>query len=68
MLVSGTKYEHSWTKKRNDEIWESNEVKRLGVAISNKLKFHFHIANICFKANQKLTALSRLASLFLKNL
>ena len=34
-------------------MWESNEVKRLGVTSNNKLKFDGRIANICFKANQK---------------
>ena len=54
-LVSGTKYEHSWAKIGDDKIWESNEVNLLGVAIDNKLKLDSHIANICFKANQKLS-------------
>ena len=47
----------------NDKIWESNEDKLLGVTIDNKLKFDSHIANICFKANEKLIVVSRLASL-----
>ena len=62
LLVSGTKYEHNWAKIGNDKIWESNEVKLLDVTIDNKLKLNTHIANICFKANQKLSVLSRLAS------
>ena len=66
-LVSGTKYEHRRAKIRNDKIWESNEVKLLGVTIVTKLKFDSHIANICFKANQKLSILSRLASLLTFN-
>ena len=45
------------------KIWESNEVKLLGVTIDNKLKFYSHIANICFKANQKLSVLNRLVGL-----
>ena len=63
LLVSGTKYEHSWAKIGDDKVWERNEVKRLGVTIDNKLKFDSHITNICFKANQKLSVLSRLAGL-----
>ena len=62
LLVSGTKYEHNRTKI-GDKIWESNEVKLLGVTIDNKLKFDRHIANICFKANPKLSVLNALASL-----
>ena len=63
LLVSGTKYEHSWAKIGNEKIWKSNEVKLLGVAIDNKFKFDNHIANICFKVNQKISVLSRLANL-----
>ena len=50
----------------NYKIWESNEVKLLGVIIDNKLKFDSHIANICCKANQKLSVLSRLAGLLIE--
>ena len=38
LLVSGTKYEHSWAKKDDDKSWESNKVKRLGLTIDTKLK------------------------------
>ena len=61
MLVSGTKYEHRWAKIGDDKIGESNKFKLLGVATNNKLKLDSHIANICLKANQKLSPLSRLA-------
>ena len=57
LLVSGTKCEHSWAKIDDDKIWKSNEVKLLGVIIDNKLRFDSHIANICFKAYQKLSVL-----------
>ena len=60
MLVSVTKYEHSWAKKDDEKIWESN---LSGVTIDKKLRFDCNIVNICFKANQKLRVLSRLASL-----
>ena len=46
--------EHSWAKKGNDKIWESNKVKLPNITIDNKLKFDSDIANICFKASQKL--------------
>ena len=64
LLISGTKYEHSWAKAGDDKICESNEFKLLVAAIDNKLKFDSHIANICFKVNQKLSVLSRSARLF----
>ena len=51
LLVSETMYEHSSAKIGDDKIWETKEVKLLGVTINNKLKFDNHIANICFKAN-----------------
>ena len=38
LLVSGTKYEHSWEKIGGCKIWESNEVNFSGVTIDNKLK------------------------------
>ena len=56
---------NSWTKIGDDKIWESNEVKLWGVTVDNKLKFDSHIVNICFKANQKLSVLSRLPSLLI---
>ena len=62
MPVSGIKYENR-AKIDNDKTCESNKVKLLHVAIDNKLKFDSHIANICFKFNQKLSSLSRLAGL-----
>ena len=37
LLVSLTKYEHSWAKLGNEKIWESNKVKLLGVTIDIKL-------------------------------
>ena len=63
LLVFGAKYDHSWAKIGDDKIWESDEMKLLRVTIDNKLKFDNHIANVCFTANQKLSVLSRLASL-----
>ena len=58
LLLSGTKYELSSPKTGNDKIWESK-----GVTTDNKFKFDDHTANTCFKAIQKLSALSRLARL-----
>ena len=63
LLVSWTKYEHNWAKIGDDDMWESNEVKLLGLTINNRLKFDGRIANICFKANQEPSVWSRLASL-----
>ena len=43
-----------------DKIWGDNEVKLLETAINNSLKFDVQINNICTKANQKLSILSRM--------
>ena len=48
-------------KLRKDKIWESNNVKLLGVKKDNELTFDEHISNICLKANRKLRALARLS-------
>ena len=61
LLVSGNKIEHSWVKVGNDTIWESKEVKLLGVTIDNNLKFDKHVLDIIKKANSKLSALSRIS-------
>ena len=60
LLVSGSKYEHTWVQLGEDKIWENDTVKLLGVTIDNELKFDNHVLNICSKANQKLTALLRM--------
>ena len=46
-----------------DLIWESNDVKLLGVAVDRDLKFYKHVLKLCSKANQKLSAPSRMANL-----
>ena len=60
LLLSGFKYEHIWAQIGKDKIWEDSEAKLLGVTIDNNLKFDCHINNICTKANQKLSILSRM--------
>ena len=64
LLVSGTKYERSWTRIGDGKILERNKIKLSDLTIDTKLKFKSHIANISFKANQKLSALSRVTSFF----
>ena len=63
LLVSGSKYEACWAKVGPEMIWESSHQKLLGVTIDKNLTFNHHISNICSKAGQKLTALSRLSRL-----
>ena len=63
LIVSGYKHEQLWTNIGTDLIWESNHVKLLGVTIDRDLKFDKHVLKLCSKANQKLSALSRMANL-----
>ena len=39
LIVSGYKYEQVWAKIGKDLIWESNDVKLLGITIDRDLKF-----------------------------
>ena len=47
---------------RNKTISSSKCEKLLGIKINNNLNFKEHIESLCKKANQKINALSRLAS------
>ena len=62
LIVSGYKHEQVWANIGKDLIWESNDVKLLGVTIDRDLKFDKHVLKLCSKANQKLSALSRMAN------
>ena len=48
-----------WAKL--DIVWESNDVKLLGITLDNQLKFDKHMSNICSKANRNLSDLTRVA-------
>ena len=61
LLVSGFKYEQTWTKIEYDKIWEIADVTRFSVKIDNNLKFDNHVSKLYSKAISKLTALSRLS-------
>ena len=61
LLISGFKHEAIWANIGGKRIWESNEEKLLGINIDRDLKFTSHVSNICAKAGQKLTAISRIA-------
>ena len=45
----------------NNEIFNSENEKLLGITIDNKLSFNNHVTNLCKKATQKLHALSRVS-------
>ena len=61
LLISGFKHEVIWANVGGMKIWESEEEKLLGLNIDRSLKFNSHISNICNKAGQKLTAITRIA-------
>ena len=63
LIVSGYKHEQVWENIGKDLIWESNDVKFLGVTIDRGLKFDKHALKLCSKASQKLSALSRVTNL-----
>ena len=58
LIISGNKHESLWTDIAIDKIWESNNVKLVGVNIDRDLKFNGHMLSICSEANRKLTILS----------
>ena len=63
LIVSGYKYEQVWTNIGKNLIWKSNDLKLLEVTIDRDLKFDKHVLKFCSKANQKLSAFSRIAKL-----
>ena len=61
LLVCGYHYEQLWIKVGDNKTWEKSLVKLLGVTIDNELKFDKYVAEICAKANRKLSVLVRLS-------
>ena len=47
----GYKHEHVWASIGKDLIWESNDVKLLGITIDGDLIFVKHVWKLCSKAN-----------------
>ena len=62
-IISGHKYEHTYAKIGKIKIWESDQVKLLGINIDRNLKFNIHVSTLCAKAGRKLTVLNRLVKL-----
>ena len=50
-----------WIKVGDNKTWEKSLVMLLGVTIDNELKFDKYVAEICAKANRKLSVLRRLS-------
>ena len=64
LIVSGYKYEQAWANIGKGLTWESNDAKIHGVTIDRDLKLDKHLLELCSKANQKLSAFSRIVKLF----
>ena len=63
-LISGNGSEHLWANVGDEMIWKSAEEELLGITIGKKLKFDFHLTNLCKrKVGQKLTALARIVKI-----
>ena len=62
-LLSSNTPEDLFAKVGNSRIWEDSKEKLLGILIDKDLKFYEHISNICKTANQKISALARVAKL-----
>ena len=61
LLVCGYRFEQLWIKVGDNKTWEKSLVKLLGVTIANELKFDKFVAEICAKANRKMSVLLRLS-------
>ena len=44
-----------------DIVWESNDIKLLGITLDNNLKFDKHVSNICPTTNRKLSPVTKVA-------
>ena len=43
LSVSGNKIRQMWAKLGRDIVWESNDIKLLGITLNIKLKFDKHV-------------------------
>ena len=63
LIVSGHKHEQVWTNIGKDLVWESSDVKLLGITTNRDLKFDKHVLKLFSKAILQLSALSRMTKL-----
>ena len=59
LIVSDYKHEQVWAQVGRDKIWESVDVKLLGVTIDRELQFDKHVSKICSKASRRVTVLPK---------
>ena len=62
-IILSYKHKQVWANVKKDLICESNDVKVLEISIDKDLKFDKHAMKLCGKANQKLSAPSRMTKL-----
>ena len=60
LIFSGYKHEQVWANIKKNLIWESSDVKLPGITIDRNLKLDKYVLKLCSKANQNLSALSRM--------
>ena len=63
LLVLGYEDKQVWENIVKHLTWESYVIKLLGITIHRDLKFDKYVQELCSKANQKLSALSRMVTL-----
>ena len=61
LLVCGYRFEQLWIQVGDNRTWGKSLVKLLGVTIDNELKFDKYVAEVCAKANRKLSVLLSLS-------
>ena len=63
LIVLGYKHENEqvWAQIGEDKMFQSIDVKLLGVTIDKEFKFDKHVSKICSKASRKLTVLARMS-------
>ena len=59
-MVLGCKHVQLWSNIGKYLIYETNDLKLLGITIDRDLKFDKRVLKLCRKTNQKLSALSRI--------
>ena len=61
LIVLGYKHGQVWAQVGGYKIWESVDVRLLGVTIDKEFKFDKHVSKICSKASRKLTVLAKIS-------
>ena len=60
LLIYRHKYEQVWMKIGGDGIQQASNVELLRILTENPLKLDSYVSNICLKAKNKLSVLTRI--------